>query len=121
MAFMEPEIIDDTMIHIDTTEGTELVSTSLVLGDVCFRCGSIDTEILKPYLRGEPHRNDYLVRAGFYARLSASGYMDATDWTGPSTTREEALREICDTHDICRHCFEQCWDNPLSDCEGARE
>lgn len=32
------------------------------------------------------------------ARLSASGYMDCTDWLGPFDTREEAERELVYTY-----------------------
>ena len=32
--------------------------------------------------------------AGYYARLSASGYMDCTEWSGPFETEEEAMAEL---------------------------
>lgn len=31
---------------------------------------------------------------GFYARLSAPGYLDCTDWSGPFDTEEEAIQAI---------------------------
>ncbi len=36
---------------------------------------------------------------GWYARLSASGYMDCTDWNGPFKTREEAEAFLVETYD----------------------
>lgn len=37
---------------------------------------------------------------GFYARLSAPGYLDCTEWIGPCFSREEALVEICDLFEV---------------------
>ena len=31
---------------------------------------------------------------GFYCRLSANGYLDCTDWSGPFQTEEEAIAEL---------------------------
>jgi hypothetical protein len=31
---------------------------------------------------------------GWFVRLSASGYMDCTDWTGPFDTEEAAIAEL---------------------------
>jgi hypothetical protein len=39
-------------------------------------------------------------RAGWYGRLSAPGYLDCTEWSGPYKTEEEALLEVCDTYDV---------------------
>jgi hypothetical protein len=36
---------------------------------------------------------------GFYARLSAPGYMDCTDWSGPFETEEEAVAELIKLYD----------------------
>ena len=32
--------------------------------------------------------------AGYYFRLSAPGYLDCTDWSGPYQTEEEAVAEL---------------------------
>lgn len=37
---------------------------------------------------------------GWYGRLSASGYMDATDWHGPYKTSDEALREVMHIYEV---------------------
>lgn len=39
-------------------------------------------------------------KAGWYGRLSASGYLDATDWTGPFETSEEALQEVMNLYEV---------------------
>ena len=39
---------------------------------------------------------------GWYSRLSAAGYLDCTDWSGPFETEGEALDYICDLHEVDR-------------------
>ena len=36
----------------------------------------------------------------WWYRLSASGYMDATDWTGPFDTMKEAMADLESTYEI---------------------
>lgn len=35
---------------------------------------------------------------GFFARLSAPGYLDATEWDGPFASREEAYQHLVELH-----------------------
>lgn len=37
---------------------------------------------------------------GWFARLSANGYMDCTDWGGPFSSEEAARDYISDTYDV---------------------
>ena len=37
---------------------------------------------------------------GWYARLSAPGYLDASDWHGPFNTQENALYEIMEFYEV---------------------
>jgi hypothetical protein len=37
---------------------------------------------------------------GWYARLTAPGYMDQTDWSGPYETEAEAREYIYETYDV---------------------
>lgn len=37
---------------------------------------------------------------GWFARLSAPGYLDCTDWAGPFSTEEEARDHIADTYEV---------------------
>ena len=43
---------------------------------------------------------------GWFCRLSAPGYMDATDWSGPYATEEEAREAIREDHGACDRCGE---------------
>ena len=38
--------------------------------------------------------------SGWYSRLSASGYLDCTDWTGPFESGEEAIMYIQDLYEV---------------------
>lgn len=38
--------------------------------------------------------------SGFYARLSAPGYLDCTEWCGPFKTEAEALRYVMTLFDV---------------------
>ena len=37
---------------------------------------------------------------GWYWRLSAPGYLDCTEWSGPCATLTEAKREVLRTHEV---------------------
>jgi hypothetical protein len=37
---------------------------------------------------------------GWFCRLSAPGYMDCTDWSGPFETEQEARDHIAETYDV---------------------
>jgi hypothetical protein len=37
---------------------------------------------------------------GWYARLSASGYLDCTEYQGPFPRAWQALRDVCRTFDV---------------------
>ena len=57
------------------------------------------------------------IATGWWARLSAPGFLDCTDWQGPYDSEEKALEELAETFDLCRNCWEQCWEGPDGDCE----
>lgn len=37
---------------------------------------------------------------GWFCRLSAPGYMDCTEWSGPFDTEDEAREHLAETYDI---------------------
>jgi hypothetical protein len=107
MAFMEPEVCEMTMVTVETSHGRESVPLDV--------CGEASLDALADYIEGEPN-SEPEEEEGYWARLSASGYMDATDWIGPYATAEEATKAICELHDIRTECFEACWDGPDGPC-----
>ena len=72
MSHMHPQVYHGQAWIVETTNGTEIVPV-----DVCER-GS--REALADYLEGEQTAKASK-RTGYLARMSAPGFMDATDWT----------------------------------------
>lgn len=54
--------------------------------------------------------------AGWCARLSAPGYLDCTEWSGPFPTEDLALAAAAEANDVCPHCSDQCSDDDESTC-----
>jgi hypothetical protein len=44
--------------------------------------------------------DDVFYEAGWWARLTAPGYTDATDWSGPFKTEKAALNYVYNLHDV---------------------
>lgn len=116
--FMPPQVMYQVMLVVETTAGSELVPADLVGEDP-------SAEDLRDFLEGDPYlddddRPDITREEGFYARFSAPGYLDATDWVGPEETEDAALDALADQHDVCRNCYTACWDSdePCEEGEG---
>lgn len=89
--------------HVETECGTEVVPEDV--------CGALDTsDALTPYETvGNLHKlESYLEgsrvegverKEGWYARLSAPGYMDCTPWTGPYASESKAVAVVCKQYD----------------------
>ena len=81
MAFMQPEITDKTQWEIDKD-------------GMVFPEGTLDAELVCER------------RVGYGARLSASGYMDCTDWAVFATV-SEAHAYLAEHYDLCAACLEE--------------
>ena len=93
MAFMEKQAEHMACWQIETTSGTESVPADLV-GDKLSPVESTRFE-LAPYLEGTPLRDaDPEYVEGWFARLSAPGYLDCTDWSGPFASEKEAMEYL---------------------------
>ena len=108
--FMDPVVEYGTWYVIDTSMGTETVSAEVAgavntVGDVW------DAGLLE----GEPDNpGQSIVEVtfeGYCARLSAPGYLDATEWLGPFASEQEAMNALRDAFDI-----DELWDE-----HGARK
>lgn len=92
MAFMKPEIVLTSMWHVKTTHGSELVPWDLVPVEPT-------QEDFSDYIEGRViNESAFELQSGWYARLSAPGYMDCTDWGGPFETEQEALEYLTETY-----------------------
>jgi hypothetical protein len=107
--FMMPEILRDAMWEVDTEDGRELVPVDLVGDEDSHDVGRPTVEALRPYCEAEPREDEDEPNGvsgialaerieGWFARLSASGYMDRTDWNGPYETRTEAEDALIDAY-----------------------
>ena len=70
--FMQPEIIEDTFYQYEN-------------GDL----------VPETYANYEGKHEEV---TGFFCRLSARGYLDATEWDGPFESKEEAYQHLVELH-----------------------
>lgn len=75
--FMVPVVIEDEFVEYEDKFDTFLTPRD------AFNWGDVKDGELSVTL----HK-------GFFARLSAPGYMDATDWLGPYATEDEAFEAL---------------------------
>lgn len=82
MAFMQPEVLDkEEWAEIETNNGTSWVPFSVLSSSEAASARRGDFEPLLKYTEGTRVYNDQSrVRQGYGVRLSAPGYMDATEW-----------------------------------------
>ena len=92
MAFMEPDYTDEMYAVFFKADDTYSESTLCPDRGIC-RSG-IDALDVDP--------KDYAVRRvpGYFARLSAPGYLDCTEWYGPYKTLEEAKEHLSAIYDV---------------------
>jgi hypothetical protein len=110
MPFMRPHTGYFACYHVETTHGTEIIPSDLAPRDI---------GALRRYLEGEPYDADdepAEMQEGYYARLSAPGYMDATDWVGPYESEDAALDALAEAHGVCRGCWDDCYHDDESLC-----
>ena len=111
MSFMQAQARYIAMFVVETTNGTEFVPSGLV-GDNPVHGDFAD------YVEGDVlGEHDLALAPGWYARFSAPGYMDRTDWTGPYETERAALVALAEMHEVCETCFENCEDSPAGACK----
>ena len=81
MAFMEPQYDQGIYVRCEDEEGGESL-------------------IPLSYFEPEHHGKRIGVERGIFARLSAPGYLDCTEWAGPFGTEDEARDYIVDTFEV---------------------
>jgi hypothetical protein len=100
MAFMQPVTEHMVMYHVETTMGVEYVPESV--------CGDIMNEpdagraSLAEFCEGDVYRDAFFFverKEGWYGRLSASGYLDCTEWDGPHATAQDAIDAVCEMYE----------------------
>ena len=93
MAFMEPDYTSEMYAVFHKETDTFHEGTYCEDRDIC-QSAWIDAMNVDP--------SDYQVRRvpGYFARLSAPGYLDCTDWYGPYKTLAEAKEHLSAIFDV---------------------
>jgi hypothetical protein len=129
--FMTPEIIKDRWLCADGPRGTEYIPLDVwarnEIENIIKSCqkdeAEKDPEIVDTLSKYTENSEFWSLRVigGYGARLSASGYLDCTEWSVFDTEREareyiEQQYEVCsncgadfgeDDSDVCSNCGEQ--------------
>src|SRR5271167_1082360 len=100
MAHMQPIAEHFAAYHVETNEGTTVVleDDSGVIVD----SENMDAvaHAFRDYLAPRATIYSFERKEGWYGRLSASGYLDCTDWHGPYATADEALDAVKEQYDV---------------------
>lgn len=94
MAFMEPEVLDkQEWAEVETNYGTSWVPLDVLSASEAASARRGDFEPLLKYTEGTKAYNDQSrIRKGYGVRLSAPGYLDATNWEFYSSKKEALKR-----------------------------
>jgi hypothetical protein len=93
MAFMQPEYAKGKFLDVEDSHGDSWLIPSDVVG------ANFDLSDLDDFT-GSGEAVGYEVRSGYFAHLSASGYMDQTEWSGPFSSLKKAKQHIEDMWEV---------------------
>jgi hypothetical protein len=80
MAFMKPEYVKDAPYHVESsTSGCWIVPSYVIDAQGADRALLPPLKVFQDYVEGTPIEVKRLP-VGYICRLSASGYLDCTDW-----------------------------------------
>ena len=100
MAFMRPDIYLGYAYLVETTSGTEIVPADVARVP---KNATTPVPYLRDYLEGYPLPDvSPSLTFGHFARLSAPGFLDCTEWSGPydsAADAESALSEMYGSDD----------------------
>ena len=99
MAFMRPVAERFAAYHVETSHGTEIVPEDACGSINASNLGDNDLESLYQYLEGDKIEGVER-KEGWYASLSAPGYMDHTEWDGPYDTAELAIAAVKEFYEV---------------------
>lgn len=92
MAFMVPEYSTGPFYEVTDTRGEGTLVPAELVGSRPKPADFAD------YIDGTPKEAEKV--KGWFVRLSAPGYMDATDWSGPFDTEQEARAHVRDFWEV---------------------
>lgn len=92
--FMKPELVDTTWVKFDGDNGVTLVPAEFVSG--LDPDDNFDANVYQDFYSGKVDSVEIVT--GWAARLSAPGYLDATEWMGTYATAEEAALALVEIY-----------------------
>jgi hypothetical protein len=126
---MVPEVTNETFLTVENTSG-ESFSFPADLVNLSFRepdntpideiTDETSLSVVRDYCEGTPAKVCIIRGNKYFARLSAPGYLDATDWSGPFDTEDAARHYIAETYDVCGACGEDMGEAEGDLCETCR-
>lgn len=93
MPFMQPEFSNEGFSLLSVGSGEEVWIPTCHLSET-------DGTVLKVSENGT-----------WFSRLSAPGYLDATEWNGPYSSEAAARTGLANVYGVCETCMEECWDS----------
>ena len=93
-SFMKPEICHGDYFRLVTSDGAEIVPADMLGHRSTYRA-----EDLAPYVEGKADDPTEIVemKTGWFARMSASGYLDCTPW-GEYPSEAAARQYLIETY-----------------------
>lgn len=119
--FLSPYVTLDTFVIVDTNCGSFSFPSDLIGKDLLARVQDenaiLTNEEQKELLQ---YTGGYTffsaeVQTGYFSRLSASGFLDCTDWNGPYSTLYECVWDLF--MDYFEESEESDWMDFLNDCQ----
>lgn len=109
MDFMKPEIVFGDFLRVEDHHGAFITCIPAEIVNLSFRepdnipidelTDAASLSEVKGYCQGEIPASIKITRGKYFARLSASGFMDRTEWAGPFNTEEAAKTYLVETYD----------------------
>ena len=99
MGCMVPSAEKMTVYRVETNAGTYTGPADALSGGDFDAHGRVRRDKIVVYTEGSKVHSVRKIR-GWFAHLSAPGYMDQTEWDGPYKTEKKALDAVKSTHEV---------------------
>lgn len=99
MGFMIPVAEKMTVYRVETNAGTFNVPDEALSGEDFDARGRVRRDKIVKYTEGSKVHSVRKLK-GWFAHLSAPGYMDQTEWDGPYKTEKKALDAVKSQYEV---------------------
>lgn len=87
MSFMQKQIVHGKFVEVESSDGSTFQPIEY-----------FDASEITMTLNDDQDQVTLTLHVGFFGRMSAPGYLDCTDWSGPFETEEECMSELVDMY-----------------------